>query len=90
MSKYLFCNNCGNAGHLYQKCRMPILSMGVIAYRIVKNKYEYLMIRRRNTLGYVDFIRGKYSLNNELYLKRIVDVMTDKELNDIMMVSFER
>jgi len=68
---------------------MPILSMGVIAYRIVKNKYEYLMIRRRNTLGYVDFIRGKYSLNNELYLKRIVDVMTDKELNDIMMVSFE-
>jgi 8-oxo-dGTP pyrophosphatase MutT (NUDIX family) len=90
MSKYLFCNNCGNAGHLYQKCRMPILSMGVIAYRKVNNKYEYLMIRRRNSLGYVDFIRGKYALNNELYLQKIVEVMTVQEINDIQTEPFEK
>ena len=90
MSKYLFCNNCGSVGHLYQKCRMPILSMGVIAYREVNNHYEYLMIRRRNSLGYVDFIRGKYALNNELYLQKIVEVMTDQELKDIQTEPFEQ
>ena len=90
MSKYLFCNNCGNAGHLYQKCRMPILSMGVIAYRKVNNTYEYLMIRRRNSLGYVDFIRGKYALNNELYLQKIVEVMTEQELKDIQTEPFDK
>ena len=90
MSKYLFCNNCGKVGHLYQKCRMPILSMGVIAYRKNNNKLEYLMIRRRNSLGYVDFIRGKYALNNELYLRKIIDVMTEKEQNDVQIVSFDK
>jgi 8-oxo-dGTP pyrophosphatase MutT (NUDIX family) len=90
MSKYLFCNNCGNAGHLYQKCRMPILSMGVIAYRKVNNAYEYLMIRRRNSLGYVDFIRGKYAINNELYLQKIVEVMTEQELKDIQTEPFDK
>jgi len=69
---------------------MPILSMGVIAYRKVNNKYEYLMIRRRNSLGYVDFIRGKYALNNELYLQKIVEVMTVQEINDIQTEPFEK
>lgn len=89
MSKYVFCNNCGKGGHLYQKCRQPILSMGVIAHRKKPEGYEYLMIRRRNSLGYVDFIRGKYTLNNELYLKKIIDVMTEKEIQDITSVSFD-
>ena len=89
MKKNIFCNNCGKGGHLYQKCRLPILSMGVIAYRENNNCLEYLMIRRRNTLGYVDFIRGKYSLQNELYLQKIVDVMTEKEVRDIKTEPFD-
>jgi hypothetical protein len=47
---------------------------------------QYLMIRRKDSLGFVDFIRGKYQLYNELYVKNIINGMTNAEkqrlLND--------
>ena len=75
MSKsYTYCNNCGKPGHLFHQCKHPITSLGIIAFRENNGCLEYLMIRRKDTLGYVDFLRGKYSLNNVLYLKNIIDV----------------
>jgi hypothetical protein len=68
-----YCNNCGKHGHLYHQCKMPITSIGIIAFRYNKNRQnidntngvlEYLMIRRKDTLGYIDFMRGKYSVYN--------------------------
>ena len=29
-----YCNNCGNFGHVYSNCRHPILSYGIILYKI--------------------------------------------------------
>ena len=66
MSKnFTFCNNCGKNGHVFHQCKYPITSIGIIAVRKNRdNQYEYLMIRRKDTLGYVDFMRGKYCVNN--------------------------
>ena len=50
------CINCGNTRHLYRQCRVPITSNGIID---VDDQGRYLMICRKKTLGYVDFIRGK-------------------------------
>ena len=55
------CNNCGIHGHLFYKCKKPIMSFGIICYRynIYSKEIEYLLICRKDSLGYVDFLRGK-------------------------------
>ena len=83
----IFCNNCGKTGHLYQKCRKPIISLGLIVVRF-NPTIEFLLIRRRNTLGYVDFIRGKYSIDNIEYIKNLFNVMTKDEINCIRNSNF--
>lgn len=78
----MFCNNCGKKGHLFYQCRMPITSNGVIVFRKTNDSthpYEYLMIRRRDTLGYLDFLRGKYSLYQKSYLLNMMRQMTIHE-----------
>ena len=73
-----FCNNCGKLGHSYHKCRRPIISLGIIVFRYNPD-IEFLLVRRRNTLGYVDFIRGKYELKNIHYIQSLINIMTDDE-----------
>ena len=55
-----FCNNCNRVNHLYNNCRAPITSIGVIAFRSGQTGPDFLMIRRRDSFGFVDFVRGKY------------------------------
>jgi len=77
----MFCNNCGKTGHQFYQCKIPITSFGVIAFRKnpEDNDYEYLMIRRRDTLGYIDFMRGKYTLSNSRYIINMMKQMTVEE-----------
>ena len=120
----LFCINCGKSGHNSKKCLCPIISIGIICFKInindfdlnsiigyskkiqnnylfsseeiaklkkIKNKVdcidlsnynniiEYLLIRRRNSLNYVEFIRGKYDINNLDYLERSINFITVHE-----------
>ena len=66
-----YCNNCGKQGHLYHQCKLPITSNGIIAFRINNNNIEYLMICRKDSLGYIDLLRGKYNLYDKNYLLEI-------------------
>tara|TARA_Y100001935_G_C17221760_1_gene465670 strand:+ start:38 stop:832 length:795 start_codon:yes stop_codon:yes gene_type:complete len=84
---YNICNNCGKQGHLYNNCKIPIASYGIISFR-KKNNFEYLMICRKDSLGYVDFIRGKYPLYNKKYIQNLVDEMTIQEKQNIITHSF--
>jgi ADP-ribose pyrophosphatase YjhB (NUDIX family) len=84
-----YCNNCGKQGHLYNQCKTPITSNGVISYRINNNIIEYLMIRRRHTLGYIDFMRGKYSINDKFYIVNMINQMTLEEKHKLLTLSFE-
>jgi 8-oxo-dGTP pyrophosphatase MutT (NUDIX family) len=88
-NKY-FCNNCNRNNHVYNNCRAPITSIGVIAFRCGESGPEYLMIRRRDSFGFVDFIRGKYSLHDEAYIQRIIDEMTVHEKANLMRLTFEQ
>ena len=87
---YNICNNCGRQGHVYNNCKIPITSYGVISFRkhSTDNKYEYLMICRKDSLGYVDFIRGKYPLYNKNYIQNLVDEMTIEEKQNIIKHDF--
>ena len=79
MSKnFQFCNNCGRNGHLFHSCKKPISSLGIICYTFHDNKLKFLLICRKDSLGYVDFLRGKYPIYNKLYIKNLLEEMTIK------------
>ena len=85
----ILCNNCGKQGHLFHQCKLPITSYGIIVFRKQDNEYKYLMIRRKDSFGYIDFIRGKYSPYNIYQIQKIVDEMSIQEKERILVESFE-
>lgn len=90
MNNKIFCNNCGRHGHNFRDCIEPITSIGIIAYTYDNGgNRKYLMIRRRDTLGFVDFMRGKYNVNNKQYLLNILNEMTIQERENILSHTFD-
>jgi 8-oxo-dGTP pyrophosphatase MutT (NUDIX family) len=83
------CNNCGKQGHLFHQCKLPIISYGVIVYRFSKEGLQFLMIRRKDSFGYIDFIRGKYSPYNIYQIQNIVNEMSVSEKERILTETFE-
>lgn len=86
MRKNIYCNNCGKQGHVYNQCRMPITSIGFIIFRKRKecDDLEYLMIRRKDSLGFVDFIRGNYNIYHKQPLMNLLQEMTNEEKEKIL------
>ena len=69
----MFCNNCGGKGHLFRTCKDPILSCGLIlidkpTLPVNVDTTSVLMVRRKDSLSFAEFMRGKYDLNNEEYI----------------------
>lgn len=87
-----YCNNCGNYGHLYKNCRHPILSYGIILYHKCKetNEIKIVMIERKDSLSYIEFLRGKYSsIYNLDYLKLLFSRMSSTEIERICNKDFD-
>jgi uncharacterized protein (DUF927 family) len=86
----IYCNNCGKPGHIYNQCKIPITSYGIITFRYnLKNELEVLMICRKDTLGYIDFIRGKYNVQNENYILNMLKQMTVSEKESLQTLDFD-
>ena len=85
---YTFCNNCGKGGHQYHQCKMPITSIGIITVRSNNGVLEYLLIRRKDTLGYIDFLRGKFNLNSKSHIMNLLNEMTNHEKTRILSNDF--
>ena len=86
----LQCRNCNMHGHVFRNCNSPTISYGIIAARVfrVANSSEtgaerkevrYLLIQRRDSLSFIDFVRGKYHPQNLAYLQQLFRSMTDDE-----------
>lgn len=78
---------------MFHQCKLPITSYGVIAFRenpFNGNALEYLMIRRKDTLGFVDFMRGKYSIYNKDYILNMIKQMTNEEKTRLVTVPFSK
>lgn len=82
------CNNCGKQGHIFHQCKLPITSYGIILFKKGKNGYQYLMIRRKDSFGYIDFMRGKYSPYNINQIQNIVNEMSIGEKEKILTEDF--
>ena len=64
--------------------------MGIIVFRINANGVrEYLLIRRKDSIGYVEFMRGKYNIYSKLYLTNIISEMTNEEKERLLTNKFD-
>jgi 8-oxo-dGTP pyrophosphatase MutT (NUDIX family) len=84
----LSCNNCGRTGHMFYQCKLPISSYGIIIFKLENNIRKYLMLRRKDSFGYIDFIRGKYSIYNKHHLQNILNEMSIAEKSRLTQNSF--
>lgn len=89
MSLLIQCANCGGYGHIYKKCNHPLISFGIICFRIKDSVVQYLMVQRKDSLSYVEFIRGKYDVNNKKYIMSLVSNMTVEEREKLLHVNFD-
>ena len=83
------CRNCGQIGHLCKYCPHPVMSFGLICYRIKNDAVQYLMIQRKDSLSFMEFIRGKYELYQVDYIKRLMSAMTQSEREMLSSLDFE-
>jgi len=84
------CNNCGKHGHMFHQCKLPITSYGIVLFRHSEYGLQYLMIRRKDSFGYIDFIRGKYSPYNIEQLQKSIDEMSVLEKTAILNETFDK
>jgi 8-oxo-dGTP pyrophosphatase MutT (NUDIX family) len=84
------CNNCGKHGHLFHQCKLPITSYGIILFRHSSDGLKFLMIRRKDSFGYIDFIRGKYSPYNIEQIQKSVNEMSIQEKIRILNEPFDK
>ena len=120
--KEVVCINCGKKGHIYKKCRFPIMSYGIICIQFpininkcmeycsgkrdekfarmqeklkhVNEKFidrhlKYLMIQRRNSLSIIEFIRGKYKIDDIEYLNDTFYLIPNNEKEDLLTKTFD-
>lgn len=90
----MYCNNCGGKGHVFRTCRDPVLSCGILLLDIpsvpaAADTTNILMIRRKDSMSFAEFMRGKYDPENIPYLSTLVQNMTLKEQAGVASDSFE-
>jgi len=94
------CGNCGQDGHISKQCYSPLTSYGIICYKEssedsfmmdenykikkVDTNYQIIIIQRNHTIGYIEFLRGKYDVTNEAYIIQLFDMMTNEEKDRIL------
>lgn len=53
------------------------------------DKIKFLLIRRKHSLGYLEFIRGKYKVEDEIKILSLLKIMTPIEKDKILTKSFD-
>lgn len=92
--KVMLCANCGTMGHVQRSCKEPVTSYGVICYRWTRDPQtnlsfpQFIMVRRKDSLCFVEFVRGKYDPGNETYIMRLLERMTSEERGRLLTHTF--
>jgi 8-oxo-dGTP pyrophosphatase MutT (NUDIX family) len=90
----MYCNNCGGQGHLFRTCRDPVLSCGLLLINhanlpVTPADIRVLMIRRKDSMSYAEFMRGKYDPDDTDYMSTLMKNMTLKEQALVATEPFE-
>ena len=65
------------------------VSYGILLYKYEENKPKILMINRKDSLCYIEFIRGKYNINNIDDIKILINKFNNKEKEKILNNNYE-
>lgn len=85
----VICTNCGIRGHVFKSCNQPVTSCGVICIRRAGERpAEFLVVQRKDSFAFVDFMRGKYSLSDLDYMRTLFDGMTVSERSGVRCLEF--
>jgi 8-oxo-dGTP pyrophosphatase MutT (NUDIX family) len=90
----MFCNNCGEKGHMFKFCQDPVLSCGIALVDCPSlpsdpETVKVLMIRRKDSLSFAEFMRGKYDPVDTEYLGVLFTNMTLQEQTMVVCESFD-
>ena len=88
MSK-IICKNCNSIGHTYRDCPHPISSYGVISFTFINNVVHYLMIQRKNSLSFMEFIKGNYKSMDFSKINTLIQSMTKEEQSILNCANFD-
>lgn len=97
-TKTMYCNNCGGRGHVFKTCKDPITSCGVLLLREIHepmklpadpSNVSVLMVKRKDSMAYMEFIRGKYPMEPLTLVKRLISNMTIHEQKRITTEEFD-
>jgi 8-oxo-dGTP pyrophosphatase MutT (NUDIX family) len=85
------CGNCGIKGHVYSNCKLPVLSYGMILFKLCKKtrKPLILLVQRKDSLTYIEYIRGKYDISDKSYLQMMFNRMSRPELRRLLEYDME-
>ena len=85
------CLNCGFYGHTIKSCNYPVTSFGIICYikNVNDNSIKYLMIQRKDSCCYIEFLRGRYRLDNINYILKLFKNITSEEKENIKKTNFD-
>lgn len=92
----MYCNNCGGKGHLFRSCKDPVLSCGLLLLDAPSlpvsdsASVRVLMIRRKDSMSFAEFMRGKYDPNDKEYLGTLYRNMTIKEQSSLACDPFDQ
>jgi predicted NUDIX family NTP pyrophosphohydrolase len=84
----IVCLNCEIQGHTFKDCKKPIVSYGIILYKKTPDGPKFLLIQRRDTVAYIDFLRGKYNLKYKGTFKILIEEMTNDERQRLLKYNF--
>ena len=90
----MYCNNCGKRGHVFKSCLDPITSCGIILINqpslpTTPKDARILMVRRKDSMAYTEFLRGKYSPDELDYVRTLLSNMTKNEHDKLSCLSFD-
>ena len=59
-------------------------------YKINSSSIKFLLIRRKNSLGYMEFVRGRYQLNNYRSIENLFEQMVSSEIEFLLKNDFDK
>lgn len=74
--------------------KQPVLSCGIICFlndgtsTYTTENVRVLLVRRKDSMSYVEFVRGKYKPSDPLYIRSLVRGMTEGEHQKILTKTF--
>tara|TARA_Y100000389_G_scaffold77579_1_gene74361 strand:- start:1281 stop:2066 length:786 start_codon:yes stop_codon:yes gene_type:complete len=73
----------------YHKNSKAVVSFGIILHKNINDTPNILMINRKDSLCYIDFLRGKYNPYNIFYVQILIDKFSIDEKERIKCNSFK-